>query len=48
MLNHTKRWINNFENMNFIMYWRESNIKKIFLCFTVNELSQYDMSIAFK
>ncbi len=26
----------------------ESNILKIFLCFMVNELSQYDMGIAFK
>ncbi len=23
MLNHTIRWINNFENMNFMMYWQE-------------------------
>ncbi len=26
----------------------ESNILKIFLCFMVNELSQYDMGITFK
>jgi len=25
------------------MYWRESNTLKIFLCFMVNELSQYDI-----
>jgi hypothetical protein len=27
---------------------KESNIKNIFLCFTVNELSPYDTTIAFK
>ncbi len=35
--------------MNFMIYWGgESNILKIFLCFMVNELSQYNVGIAFK
>ncbi len=34
--------------MNFMMYQWESNIFKIFLCFMVIELSQYDMDITFK
>jgi len=47
MLNHTIKWINNFENMNFMMYWQ--GIKYFNqICFMVNELSQYDMIIAFK
>jgi hypothetical protein len=48
MLNHTIRWINNFENMNFLKYWQgiKYSLKK--LCFMVNELSPYDMGIAFK
>ncbi len=34
--------------MNFMMYWWGIKYFKIFLCFMVNELSQYDMGIAFK
>jgi hypothetical protein len=39
---------NFFENMNFMMYWQGINILKIILFLMVNELSQYDMGIAFK
>ncbi len=40
--------MNNFENMNFMMYWRGIKYFKKKLCFIVNELSQYDMGITFK
>jgi hypothetical protein len=36
-----------FENMNFMIYWGGSNILKMFLCFMVNDLSQYNAGIAF-
>ncbi len=48
MLNHTIKCINNFENINFMMYWKGIKFFKIFLCFMVNELSQYDMGTTFK
>ncbi len=31
-----------------MMYWRGVKYLKLFLCFMVNELSQYDTGIAFK
>jgi len=31
-----------------MMYWWGIKFFKIFLCFMVNELSQYDIDIAFK
>jgi hypothetical protein len=34
--------------MNFMMYWQGIKYFKKFLCFTVNGLSQYNTSIAFK
>jgi hypothetical protein len=48
MFNHIIKWINNFENMNFMMYWQGIKYLKIFLCFMVTELSQYHTCIAFK
>jgi hypothetical protein len=48
MLNHITRWINNFKTWISWCISEESNIFKIFLCFMVNELSKYDMGIAFK
>ncbi len=34
--------------MNFMMYWQGIKFFKIFFCFMVNELSKYNMGIAFK
>jgi hypothetical protein len=34
--------------MNFMMYWWGIKYLKNILCFIINEISQYDTSIAFK
>jgi hypothetical protein len=48
MLNHIVRSINNFENMNFMIYWWGIKYLKIFICFMVNAISHDDSGIALK